>query len=211
MNAIKFTRLPFKPHRQQQTGFALFAALMFMVGLTVLAVTVLRSSTLGERIAGNDIDRVRAYQAAEATLRDAQLDIQHLTSAGVSCIGISPCRAMNLFPSRENGETDLAVGCTAGICFIPTATMQTDGIVGPWDSSHSQFANSAQFGQFSGANWTQLSTAIGTGVQLATQPRYWIEIIPPLGEYEAYRYRITATASGVNANTLVTLQETFQP
>lgn len=201
-----FLKVPLK-----QKGFALFAALIFMAGLTVLAVTVLRSSTLGERIAGNDIDRVRAYQAAEATLRDAQLDLQHVDLNGAVCVDVAPCRSMNSYPNKDEGVTNLSVGCDSGMCFIPLAAMQAAGAAGPWDSTNPLNVNFAQYGQFTGANWIQLSLSIGVGVQLANRPRYWIEIIPPIGASETYRYRITVTAWGVNTNTVVTLQETFQP
>jgi type IV pilus assembly protein PilX len=60
-------------HRQQ--GASLVIALMFLIVLTILGLVSVRSSTLHERMAGNDRDRAIAFEAAEAALRDAEADI----------------------------------------------------------------------------------------------------------------------------------------
>jgi type IV pilus assembly protein PilX len=61
-------------HRRQQ-GASLVVALLFLIVLTVLGLVAVRSSTLHERMAGNDRDRAVAFETAEATLRDAERDI----------------------------------------------------------------------------------------------------------------------------------------
>jgi type IV pilus assembly protein PilX len=195
----------------KQRGFALLAAMMFMIGLTVLAVTVLRSSTLGEKIAGNDLDRMRAYQAAEATIRDAQRDILQINAAGASCTGVPPCRSVDSFGNPDAGLADLPIGCTDGLCHFVSSTYNSPTFKGPWEPGANGNANFAQFGQMSGAVWTQLSAQLGTNVQLSQRPRYWIEIQPAPLNGKGYRYRISAQAWGVNQNTTVTLQEIYYP
>ncbi|MDP1864036.1 MAG: PilX N-terminal domain-containing pilus assembly protein [Thiobacillus sp.] len=58
--------------RLQQTGIALITGLVFLVMLTLIAVTAMQSTTLEERMAGNARSRDLAFQAAEATVRGAE-------------------------------------------------------------------------------------------------------------------------------------------
>jgi type IV pilus assembly protein PilX len=67
---------------RNQGGASLVVALMFLIVLTILGLVAVRSSTVQERMAGNDRDRAVAFEAAEAALRDAERDIQsNITSA----------------------------------------------------------------------------------------------------------------------------------
>lgn len=60
------------PTPQRQQGAALAIGLIVLVLLTLIGVTGMRSSTLEERMAGNELDRNDAFQAAEASLRGAE-------------------------------------------------------------------------------------------------------------------------------------------
>ncbi|MEW5892533.1 MAG: PilX N-terminal domain-containing pilus assembly protein [Pseudomonadota bacterium] len=64
------------PSGSQQQGAALIMTLIFLVLLTMIGVTSVRVSTLEERMAGNTSDRYRAFQAAEAALRDCESVLQ---------------------------------------------------------------------------------------------------------------------------------------
>ena len=55
-----------------QAGSALIISLIVLVILTMLGVTGMRSSVLEEKMAGNLRDSQLAFQAAEATLREAE-------------------------------------------------------------------------------------------------------------------------------------------
>jgi type IV pilus assembly protein PilX len=69
-------------HIHRQRGASLVIAMIFLVVLTILGLVSVRSSTLQERMAGNDRDRAVAFEAAEAALRDAEQDIlNNLTTA----------------------------------------------------------------------------------------------------------------------------------
>jgi type IV pilus assembly protein PilX len=63
------------PELHREHGASLVIALMFLIVLTILGLVAVRSSTLQERMAGNDRDRATAFEAAEAALRDAEADI----------------------------------------------------------------------------------------------------------------------------------------
>ncbi|MCC4594891.1 pilus assembly protein [Xanthomonas campestris pv. phormiicola] len=79
-----------------QRGISLLVALILLLIMSLLAVAVLRSTSLEERMSANLLDRTRQFQAAESALRIAETAI----SAGVSV------------PSS---------GCTSGVCVAPLA------------------------------------------------------------------------------------------
>lgn len=60
------------PKRRTESGAALVVALIFLLVMTLTAVVAMRTTTLEERMAGNARDRDKAFQAAEAALRDAE-------------------------------------------------------------------------------------------------------------------------------------------
>ncbi|MGD8569827.1 MAG: PilX N-terminal domain-containing pilus assembly protein [Gammaproteobacteria bacterium] len=57
---------------RQQHGSVLIISLIVMLILTVLGVSGMKSSMLEEKMAGNVRDKQLAFQAAEATLREAE-------------------------------------------------------------------------------------------------------------------------------------------
>lgn len=55
-----------------QRGAALVISLVFLVVMTLVGVTVMNTTTLQERMAGNTADRSIAFQAAESALREGE-------------------------------------------------------------------------------------------------------------------------------------------
>ena len=108
-------------HRQR--GASLVIALMFLIVLTILGLVSVRSSTLQERMAGNDRDRAIAFEAAEAALRDAEVDI-----------------LANLTPADP-----FDAACTAGLC-TPATVATPNWRQVAWDD-----ADSRAYGAASGA------------------------------------------------------------
>ncbi|HET7774227.1 MAG TPA: PilX N-terminal domain-containing pilus assembly protein [Burkholderiaceae bacterium] len=195
----------------RQRGFALFSALIFLIVLTVLATAVLRSSTLNERVAGNDLDRARAYQLAEATIRDAQQDIVGVRSDGQACLANPACRNADVRPDKDKGFSIPSGSCGRGWCFYLPASYADAGFVNPWLRPLGPVGGPgqehAQFGEFTGADWATIAAQTGT----AARPVYWVEVFQNTINPEAILYRITVRASGRNPNTVVTLQELYQP
>jgi type IV pilus assembly protein PilX len=60
---------------QKQRGAALIVSLVFLLILTIISVASLQTATMQERMAGNMKDTTIAFQAAEAALRNAEIDI----------------------------------------------------------------------------------------------------------------------------------------
>ena len=58
--------------RAQQSGAALVIALIFLLLMTLLSTSTMRSAAMQERMAGNTRDYNLGFQAAEAALREAE-------------------------------------------------------------------------------------------------------------------------------------------
>ena len=63
----------------RERGALLIVALVFLVIMTVLGVTAMRTTTLQERMAGNVRDSNLAFQSAEAALREGEQFLQQAT------------------------------------------------------------------------------------------------------------------------------------
>lgn len=61
------------PARSRQSGTALIIALIFLLLMTLLGTSSMRTSTMQERMVGNMRDWNLGFQAAEAALRDAEV------------------------------------------------------------------------------------------------------------------------------------------
>ena len=73
MTGLPFNAAP-RPHRQD--GVVLVIALIMLVITTLLAVSAAQVTGLNERMAGHSRDRDRAFQAAEAGLREGERVLQ---------------------------------------------------------------------------------------------------------------------------------------
>lgn len=68
-----------------QRGMALLVCLVLMLLLGLLGVSVLHSATLQARMSGNLITALQAFEAAEATLREAEARVLAGPQAPVPC------------------------------------------------------------------------------------------------------------------------------
>lgn len=69
----KYSSGAFGPNpRRRERGAVLVIGLIFLVMMTILGLTALQASTTAERMAGNAQDLNIAFQAAEASLREAE-------------------------------------------------------------------------------------------------------------------------------------------
>jgi type IV pilus assembly protein PilX len=169
------------------------------VVVSFLALGAMNSSIVQERMAGNARDRNVALQAAEAALRDAELDIENnLTTASV-----------------------FTEDCASGLCIPPSDTAS-----GPKSAPLWQTLDWAAKARGYGSRTAAPALLGPANAALATQPRYVIERLPTLppraGEDacvgggcsnvaadRARAYRITVRASGVRPATEVMLQSIY--
>ena len=199
MNTMRLQ--PTLPPRAAQRGLSLVTTLLFMVAALMLGVSVLSVNVMQEKTIGNTKDRDLALQAAEAALRDAELD---LTTSATG------------FVFSEN--------CTNGLCVPPSQRVaaplsQSIEKVVDWTWSDTPADRKYRiYGQATGG-------AKFPGIKNTdeAQPRYVIEKVgslnAPSGESmklginpastAGTGYRITARATGAREETVVILQSMY--
>lgn len=62
-------KYPTRPRHQAQQGLVLIVCLFVLLAVTSLGIFGMRNVTLGERVAGNTLEKQRSVQAAESALR----------------------------------------------------------------------------------------------------------------------------------------------
>lgn len=73
------------PRQRKQRGISLFVVIIFVMLSMLLALWASRTSLFNELIVGNDADYQRAFEAAQAILQDAELDIRGENADGSFC------------------------------------------------------------------------------------------------------------------------------
>ena len=118
------------PHqrRQRQRGVALFVVIVFVMLSMLLALWASRTSLFNEMLVGNDADYQRAFEAAQALLQDAELDIRGENADGSVCTAANcrekiaaapkiPLEAQEVTPLLAELDTKTATAkCSYGLC-----------------------------------------------------------------------------------------------
>jgi len=203
MPTMKFTPNNRSTATNKQNGFVLVTSILFLVILTLIVLSMMRTGILEERMVGNSRDWNNAFQAAESGLRDAERDI--------------------LQGSRISGLTGFVSDCSAdGLCLpnvCPSGTdcspvwvklATTDTL---WKSATGTNSKSVAYGAYTNA------VALPG---LPAQPRYIVEAltvpggsdsikVKPSGAASNTIYRITAVGYGLNTSSRVMLQSYVRP
>lgn len=172
-------------YKQKQSGVVLVISLIMLILLTLLGITAMRTTTLEEKMAGNDKDRNIAFQAAEAALRDAENNIETLRASKVL-----------------KGKTGLNADCSPnGICDVDDGAALTD----IFDGSAAMLANAAAYGS---------ATSATSLTKVAAQPEYLIQAkrieIPGVEGWQDIYVNI-AIGKGGQATTESILESTYRP
>ncbi len=178
-------------------GFTLLAILVMMVVLAFLALGAMNSGILQERMAGNARDRNVALQAGEAALRDAERDIE----------------------TNLDATSGFSTACASGLCVPPSMAASGAQSAPQWQSID-WATQSRSYG-----SRTAAAVLLGPNNEpLASQPRYFVEMLPSLppppggsacmgcttvASERARAYRITVRATGVRSSTVVMLQSVY--
>lgn len=208
MKNMAFSRSTAAP--EYQGGFVLVTATMLLIGLTIVVLSIMRTSLVEERMVGNSRDWNNAFQAAEAALRDAEQEVMGVKGRKIS------------------GKTGFQTDCSStGLCLPNTCPSSSDCL--PVWIKMSTLSTCWKKGGSACADNTAKSTSYGaeTGVAVmpgfGTQPRYIIEAVestaapnsqkvtPGGGVSTTIMYRITAVGFGVNTSTRVMIQSTVRP
>ena len=187
--------------RARARGFALIVVMVMLLLSCLIVLSSTRLSWLSERMLGAESDHQRAFAAAEALIRDAELDIR-----GVQAGSNLPCQPDPSFVGCRNfgaghpffpqDESDLdtlqarlapsATGCLRGIC-LP-AGVRTLGLdrwttrLAAMTAGTGDNAVAARYGEFTGFH----PGAAGNGLLRWSQPGevpavaprawYWVEV-----------------------------------
>jgi type IV pilus assembly protein PilX len=185
-----------------QSGFSLITTLILLIVVTVLGLAASRIVLMSEKTSRFDRDTQIAFQAAEAALIDAELDIQGPNT--------DAAQRMNLFElkNKVNFVAGCGTGSQQGMC-----TPADAGAKPIWYqvdfTDEAANAKTVKLGQFTGRAF-----AVGsTGIRPEIAPRYIVEVIPdptPSATLNDVLYRITAMGFGPRKETQVVLQIVFR-
>lgn len=176
---------PFLKTRNAPTsarGASLIMVLLILVVVSLLGVGGAQIALMSERGARNDRDMQIAWQAAEAALVDAELDMSNVRTT--------------VFDSKS--QTPFVVGCgtsgqNIGLCTADLSTGKPAWL--DVDFTDTTSAPTAEFGAYTGRDFA----AGAAGIQPAKAPRYVIEMVPdPIGDKSnpSFMYRVTSMGFG---------------
>lgn len=179
----------------------MWVVLVFLAVLALLALAGHQGAWLAARLAGEQADRARALQAAEAALRDAERDLEGRRFDGLPCNAGTPgCRPAGERPLSGPGGAGLSVfdpGCGGLASRGQCRRSETDGQVRPVWRNPALVANAATYGQYTGAPPLP---------DVAEAPRYLIEAF---ARPHGYVFRITVFARGQRPATRVMVQSVY--
>ena len=204
------------PRSRSQRGVVLVIALIFLLLMTILAVSASGRSLLQERMVGGLRNAQQAQLGAEAALRGAEWRLWSLPASGVKLVcpsGDLP----NCYPYN-------AVSPDASV----TAFRESSGWTTTGSSAYLGDGSSLDFTTMAGSTLTTDQKLVA---KLAHNPRYIIErlgqeVAPGVGSQieggvtatygssstpstALWIWRITARSSGGSANTVRTLESTY--
>ena len=173
---------------REQSGFALIAALLIMVPLLLLAASMLRTTSIDEKIAGNTLDKQRAFQSAQSGLEFAEWAL------------------------RENGS-----GNTGTTCPAKPATTAVSVAANVLVCNANQFSDTSPPGapaswayympyQVLNANYS----ASGTGVVYANPDKIYIYYVGNNSNNSQQYYQVTSWGAGVNPVTVSMVQSVYR-
>ena len=191
-------------HRANQRGVALFVVIVFVLLTMLAALWASRTALFGEMIVGNDADYQRAFEAAQALLQDAELDIREEHADGTPWRQSDAARTLNA-PCEANSDicrtkADLprppetaedlgdllahlktqSTGCQHGLCLKRTGNQDF------WNDATTLAAMTAanvgaRYGQYTGASKGDSSNPANPILQQTGAGKggwYWIEVLP---------------------------------
>lgn len=177
--------------RRHQGGISLLIVIVIVLLTMLMAVRAARTALFNERIVGNDADYQRTFEAAQAMLQDAELDILGQTASGGVCAPSASdgkiCRRLGTvrFIDEDKDFVGLLgtlearpdVPCTQGIC------AKRSGKQDFWNDRTTlermrQAGVGARYGEFTGARKGSHSNPILQATAAGTGAWYWVEVMP---------------------------------
>ena len=177
--------------RQRQSGISLLVVIVITLLTLLMAVWAARTALFNERIVGNDADYQRTFEAAQAMLQDAELDILGQTADGRVCqVEGSDGKVCRLttsvwFVDEEKDfvgllntlEAQPDVPCIQGICAKRTGKQDF------WNDRKTleqmrRPGVGARYGEFTGARKGNYGHPLLQTTAAHTGAWYWVEVMP---------------------------------
>jgi type IV pilus assembly protein PilX len=188
--------------RHEQNGAALIVCLLMMLATLMLGTSAAQIAAQEEKASRNERDRLIALQAAEAALKDAELDIEHSGRA-------------ELFVQQKDAPVAGKCEEGSGNPLLGLCHPASPGAFPVWrriDLAQRAAVSSVTYGYFTG-NFVPSGGSWAT----ALPPRYLIEVLASPDkdkektEADVNRmYRITALGYGSNNSVQVLLQTYYR-
>jgi type IV pilus assembly protein PilX len=191
-----------------QNGASLVVSLLMLIAVMLLGLSATQIALQSEKASRNDRDRQIAFQAAEAALLDAEMDIENSPD---------PARSRSTLFSKDHAHAFVA-GCGAGEAnpYLGLCARAAEDAVPAWIAvdflNHAPTTASVPFGKFTGQAFQT-----GQGSLPSGPPRYIVELIPynrpgESAELSArtHAYRVTAVGFGMRDATRVVLQTFYR-
>ncbi len=120
------------PQAARQRGIVLVVGLVFLLVLTILGVTTLRTTTLEERMAGNLMSKTMAFQDAEATIASFLNTINSTMGGGSLTLSTqNDCTTEETLDNLSHNDPDMMSNTTCpryvGRSPVPRQTDTADG------------------------------------------------------------------------------------
>jgi type IV pilus assembly protein PilX len=192
-----------------QRGATLIVTMLMLILVLLLGIAGAQLALQGEKTTRNDRDRQIAFQAAEAALLDAEIDIEASPHAEISRSQLFGRYATAGFPADDNACASGMENISLGLC-----RPAPEGMTPIWQTidflNATAHSNTVPYGRFTG----QIFPTAG-GSLPAHVPRYIIELIPDKrpgqrADKPGYLYRVTAVGFGPNEHTQVALQTIYR-
>jgi type IV pilus assembly protein PilX len=197
-----------RPGRTGQQGASLIISLLMLIAVMLLGLSATQIALQSEKASRNDRDRQIAFQAAEAALLDAEMDIEKSPD---------PTRSRSAIFSKQHTNAFIE-GCGAGEenLHLGLCAQAAEGTMPAWLAidflNHTNTATSVPYGRFTGQSFQT-----GEGSLPARPPRYIVELMAynKAGESaevstRSHLYRVTAIGFGMRDSTRVVLQTFYR-
>lgn len=194
-----------------QAGATLLTVLVMLLLILMLGLAAARIALQGEKAARNDRDRHIAFQAAEAGLLNAEIDIAHSFDAAISRSHIFTQHSESGFPLLHEEGCNRGLGnAHLGLCRpAPDGSAAAREGINFFDDT-ADGAHTVPYGRFTGNQFLA-----GIAALPAREPRYVVELmvdhkVSQLTGKPSYFYRITAIGYGASVGTQVVLQSVYR-
>lgn len=195
----------------RQCGVTLVTILLILLVVLLLGVAAAQIAVQGEKLSRNDRDHQIAFQAAEAALLDAEMDIEHSPNAARSRSHLFSIGSALGFPD----ETEAACGSGEQNSYLGLCRHADYGSVPIWHTvnfadNNVTTTSSVPYGRFTGQSFHTSNASLPARV-----PRYIVELMlyrkaGERADEPSYFYRITAVGFGTRETTQVALQTIYR-